>query len=259
MAPMIKVLIVDDEELSRQAVKDLLKEWRDVEIVGECRNGFEAVETIPKLKPDLVFLDIQMPQLNGFDVIELLGEQAPAVIFVTAFDEYALKAFEAAAVDYVLKPVQAERLAKALDKYRRQVGGSNPVSLQPFIDSHQTHSAPLARILVRDGVKVHIVPAAEIRYIKAEDDYVMIHTANQALLKLERLSHLEKMLDRRSFCRIHRSFLLNVAFLAKVDSHKKESRTAVLLSGEKLPISRQGYGPLQKILNDEQRLSKPAG
>jgi two-component system LytT family response regulator len=250
---------VDDEELSRQAVKDLLKERRDVECVGECRNGFEAVETIPKLKPDLVFLDIQMPQLNGFDVIELLGDQVPAVIFITAFDEYALKAFEAAALDYLLKPVQAERLAKALDKYRRQVGESNPISFQPFIAGYQTHSAPLARVLVRDGVKVHIIPAAEIRYVKAEDDYVMIHTADQALLKLERLSHLEKMLDSRSFCRIHRSFLLNVAFLAKVDSHKKESRIAVLLSGEKLPISRQGYGQLQKILDDEQRLAKPAG
>ncbi|RPI79083.1 MAG: DNA-binding response regulator [Desulfobacteraceae bacterium] len=253
---MIRVLIVDDEDLSRQALKNLLQESGDVEIMGECRNGFEAVESIPRLKPDLVFLDIQMPQLNGFDVVELLEEPAPAVIFVTAFDEYALKAFEASALDYLLKPVQAERLAKALEKYYRQTAGLKPVSFAPFIESHQAHSAPLARILVRDGQKIHIVPTTDIMYVKAEDDYVMLHTAQKALLKLERLSRLEKMLDYRTFCRIHRSFLLNIVYLDKIAACSKESRLAVLKNGAKLPISRQGYRSLQKILNDEKRLSR---
>jgi two-component system LytT family response regulator len=246
---MMRVLIVDDEDLSRQALENFLKEVADVELSGVCRNGFEALESIPKLKPDLVFLDIQMPQLNGFDVIELLGEQAPAVIFVTAFDEYALKAFETAALDYLLKPVQAERLAKALDKYRRQAAVPSPISFAPFITSHQAHSAPLSRILVRDGQEIHIVPTAEIMYVKAEDDYVMLHALQKSLLKLERLIRLEKMLDPRFFCRIHRSYLLNITFLERIEAPKKESRVAVLKNEEALPVSRQGFGHLQKILD----------
>jgi two-component system LytT family response regulator len=248
MATAIKVLIVDDEELSRQALLNLIQAFPDIEIIGQGRNGFEAIQLVQKLKPDLIFLDIQMPKLNGFDVIELLGEQAPAVIFVTAFDEYALKAFEAAALDYLLKPVQAERLAKALAKFRRQFANQSSPSYLPLITGHQTYSAPLTRVLVRDGMQIHIIPANEIMYIKAEDDYVMIHAVQQALLKLERLSHLEKMLDPQYFCRIHRSFLLNISYLAKIEPSDKESRCVILKNGEKLPVSRQGYQLLQKIL-----------
>jgi len=248
VSDVIRAFIVDDEAPARAALKEELTRFPEIEVLAEAENGFAAVKSVLELKPDLLFLDIQMPRLDGFDVIELLGEEAPAVVFVTAFDAYALRAFEARALDYLLKPVRSERLAACLGKVKQVLGRLEPSSRQGLIAERRDREAPLNRILVRVGVDVHLIPVKEISHLEAQDDYVRIHAPPKSYLKSERLGRLEQLLDSRQFCRIHRSFILNLEFLAKIEPWSKESRIAKLKTGVTLPVSREGYGRLKVLL-----------
>ncbi len=253
MSERMSVIIVDDEPLARESLRGALEEIGDIEIVRECSNGFEAVQAVHELKPDLVFLDIQMPRLDGFDVVELLGSDMPFIIFVTSYDEYALRAFDAEALDYILKPVKVERLRKAIDRVRRvreQVSVEDTRPFEVLIDKHRDTLAPLSRVLIRSGTDVFILSVGDIIYFEAQDDYVKIYTNKEgrSYLKSERMGHLEKMLDSRNFCRIHRSYIINVSFLKKIEPYTKDSRLAILEGGQKLPISRSGYTRLMELL-----------
>jgi two-component system, LytTR family, response regulator len=248
MNQKIKAIIVDDEALARDSIREAVNQFDDIEIINECTNGFEAVQAIHQSKPDLIFLDIQMPKLDGFDVVELLGKEAPAIIFVTAYDEYALRAFEAEALDYLLKPVNNQRLQKSIQRVREQLSSKVPRQMEQLIDLHQENMAPLTRVLIRDGMDIHILPEEDIIYIEAKEDYVKFHTEKRSYMKLERMSNLENKLNPRNFCRIHRSYLLNINYLVKIEPYSKDSRIAKLKSGITLPISRSGYNRLLELL-----------
>jgi two-component system LytT family response regulator len=247
MSSKIRSLVVDDEALARQALKDVLSQLDNIEIVGECSNGFEVVKEVEEKKPDLIFLDIQMPKLDGFDVVELLGEESPFIIFVTAYDEYAIRAFETHALDYLMKPVRAERLQQALDRVREQMKLKIPQTTNVLIQSHKSQFIPVSRILVRHGLDIFIIPVEEITHIQAEDDYVRIFTSEKSYLKQERMNRLEQTLDPRTFCRIHRSYILNINYLSKIEPHSKDSKVAILKNKTFLPISRSGYDQLMKL------------
>ena len=246
--PELQVLIVDDEPLAREGLVQALADFEEVNILGECANGFEAVKSIKKLKPDLVFLDIQMPKLNGFDVLELLEEDPPFIVFVTAYDEYALKAFEFHALDYILKPVRTERLAKTMKKVMQRLQERKNQPVGALLAGHQERQTPLTRILIRDRTHVHIIPVEDILYLEAQDDYVSICTIDKSLLKKETLTHLEGLLDNRQFIRIHRSYLLNINYLKKIEPYSKDSRIAILNNNKTLPVSRSGYSRVIKLI-----------
>lgn len=242
----MKALIVDDEDLARAIVREHLAVHPDIEIVAECANGFEAVKAAAQHQPDLVFLDIQMPKLDGFEVLELLEAdgQRPAVVFVTAYDQHALRAFEAQAVDYLLKPFSKERFEAALAK-ARALRGSRPAATQLAAENRQ--GRPLTRIVVKDGTKVTVIPLDRLDWVQAQDDYVLLRTEGKNLLKQQTLGSLEAQLDPARFIRVHRSFILNLDRLAKVEQDGKEHREAVLRDGARLPVSRAGYQRLREL------------
>lgn len=241
----IKVLIADDEEHNREALKSMLCENPLISVDALCKDGFETIAAVHQYKPDLLFLDINMPRLSGFDVLELLGEQAPPVVFVTAYDEHALKAFETSAIDYVLKPVSPERLQKAIDKFIK-TGTREKKDYVRFLDEQKTLGAPLSRILVKDGTEIFIIPVNEIVYIKAEDDYIGIVTEKRMYLKQDRLSFVETILDKSQFYRIHRSYILNINYLSKLESTGKDSYKALLKNGTSIPVSANGFKELSR-------------
>jgi len=241
----LRVIIVDDEEPARMALRADLSAAGEIEIIAECANGFEAVKAVTELAPDLLFLDVQMPKLDGFEVLDLVGRDVP-VVFVTAYDEFALRAFEVHAVDYLLKPVSRERLGEALGRARaRRTPRPAPAALR---EAARPPGAPLERVVIRDGANVHVVPVDKIDYVEAQDDYVAFRTGGKALLKEQPLGEVETQLDPRRFVRIHRSYLLNIDRLAKVELYAKDSRIAILVDGTKLPLSRAGYQRLQQLL-----------
>jgi two-component system LytT family response regulator len=243
---MIKAIIIDDEALARSVIKNYLKGRNDVEIVAECANGFEGLKAIQGEHPDLIFLDIQMPKLSGFELLELLDEP-PVIIFSTAFDEYALRAFELSAADYLLKPYTRQRfdeaMAKALSKitdhHEEAVEVARVVKVTP---------RPIDRIAVRNGTRITIIPSAEIDYIEAQDDYVAVHTNGKKYLKQLTMKYLEEALPSQDFVRVHRSFLVSVSLIDKLEAYSKDSYLAILKTGEKIPVSRTGYGLLRERL-----------
>jgi two-component system LytT family response regulator len=243
----LRVLIVDDEEPARALLREYVGRAGGVEIVGECRNGFEAVKAVNDLAPDLVFLDIQMPKLNGFEVLELLGREV-AVVFATAFDEHAIRAFEVNAVDYILKPVSPERVKTALDRARQRIAARAPLPVAQLAAAARPAGEPASRIVVRQGPKVHVIPADKLDYAEAQDDYVSLRSEGKSYLKQQTLGDLEASLDPRHFVRIHRSCLLNIDRLARIDTEGGEPRAAVLHDGTRLPLSRSGYGRLKQLL-----------
>jgi len=247
-AKRIRTLIVDDEPLARSLLREYLGAHPDIEIVAECANGFEAVKAVAEHEPDLLFLDIQMPKLTGFEVVDLL-ERDVAVVFVTAYDEHALKAFDVHAIDYVLKPLEPARLARTLEHVRRLIGapGTNARYREVAAASLPETRRP-DRILIRDQAKVHVVPVEQVDYIEALDDYVCVHAGGVKHLKQQTLAELERLLDPERFVRIHRSYLLNVERLARIEPFGKDSRVAVLKSGAELPVSRAGYQRLAKLM-----------
>jgi two-component system LytT family response regulator len=241
------VVIVDDEEPARAILREYLSAEGDIELLAECRNGFEAVKAVADLKPDLVFLDIQMPKLDGFEVVELIGKDVP-VVFVTAFDEHAIHAFEVNAVDYLLKPVGSDRFKAALQRVRQRFPSQPPTPVSQLISAARPENRSLERILVRQGARVDVVPVDRLDYAEAQDDYVSLKVAGKEMLKQQTLGDLAQSLDPSQFVRIHRSFLLNLDRLARLDSDDRDNRVAVLSDGTRLPVSRSGYARLKELL-----------
>jgi two-component system LytT family response regulator len=240
-------VIVDDEEPARAVLREYLAEHEGLELVAECRNGFEAVKAVAERRPDVVFLDIQMPKLDGFEVVELIGPDVN-VVFVTAFDEHAVRAFEVNAVDYLLKPVSPERFAACLERARKRVTARTPLPVPELLSAMRPPGRHLERILVRLGSGVEIIPASRLDYAEAQDDYVCLRTGGRELLKQQTLSQLEADLDPLRFVRIHRSYLLNVERLARIETEGREQRVAVLIDGTRLAVSRAGYARLRDLL-----------
>jgi two-component system LytT family response regulator len=243
----LRVVIVDDEEPARAVLREYLERAGGIEIAGECKNGFEAVKAVNDLRPDLLFLDVQMPKLNGFEVLELLGRDVP-VVFVTAFDEHAIKAFDVHAVDYVLKPVSPERVAMALERARQRLAPREPVPVAGLAAAARPAGQFVSRIVVRHGARVHVIAADKLDYAEAQDDYVSLHAEGKEHLKQQTLGDLEGSLDPARFVRIHRSYLLNLDRLARIDSEGGEPKAVVLTDGTRLPLSRSGYGRLKSML-----------
>lgn len=240
---MKKTIIIDDEPLARAIVKEFLKAIPEIEVVAECGDGFEGAKLIGELKPDLIFLDVQMPKINGFEMLEILSHQ-PAVIFTTAFDEYALKAFEVHALDYLLKPFSEERLLQAVQKYLSKAEEKNEEL--PAVNYPQPDEQ--FRIVIKDGSEIKIVPTAEIEYLEAYDDYVKIFAKSGKYLKKKTMNHFEQSLPAAQFIRIHRSYILNINELTKIESYEKNSYVAILRSGARVPISRTSYSDLKARL-----------
>lgn len=244
---LMRAVIVDDEAPARALLREYLSAHDDIEVVGECANGFEAVKAIGELKPDLVFLDIQMPKLDGFEVLELL-DPGPSVVFVTAFDEFALKAFEVHAVDYLLKPYGRERLAEALARVRERAGQPTPVAAPALHAAAREPGRFVERVIVKDGAKVHVIPIERLDYLEAQDDYVAIHAEGKSHLKAGTLAELSAGLDPARFVRVHRSYVVHVERIARLELYAKDSRVAILHDGRELPVSRSGYARLKELL-----------
>jgi two-component system, LytTR family, response regulator len=243
---MSKIVTIDDEPLARSIVKEYLQKYPDLEIVQECNDGFEGFKAIQQYEPDLIFLDIQMPKINGFEMLELL-DQAPAVIFTTAFDEYAIKAFEAHAVDYLLKPFSQERFDKAIQKWKEQKV-STQKNTDELLETASHSPAQSQRIVVKTGSKIKIIPVHDVFYLEAADDYVKVHTQEGSFLKNKTMSHFEKTLDPQQFVRSHRSYIINIQQITRIDPYEKDNHVAILKSGAKVPVSRNGYIKLRTVL-----------
>lgn len=243
----MKVVIIDDEMLARSIVKEYLQKHTQLELAQECSDGFEGLKAIQQHQPDLIFLDIQMPKINGFEMLELI-EQPPAIIFTTAFDEYALKAFEAHAIDYLLKPFDQERFDKAVTKWMDQKNISTDNSTQELLETASQSPAQSHRIVVKNGSKIKIIPVHDVFYLEAADDYVKIHTQEGYFLKNKTMNHFEQVLDKQQFVRGHRSYIVNVQQITRIDPYEKDNHVAVLRSGAKVPVSRGGYGKLKTVL-----------
>lgn len=243
----IRAVIVDDEELSRALLKEYLAPFADVEIVAECADGFEAVRAVNDLGPDLLFLDIQMPKLDGFEVLDLIGNDV-GVIFVTAYDEHALRAFEVHALDYLVKPFSAERLGRAVGRARAGLEDLKVRSPAMVVADARPAAGPVRRVIVRSGPNVDVVPVDRIDYVLAQDDYVAYVAGGKHYLKQQTLADVEHQLDPARFVRIHRSHILNVDRLARIELTAKDSRAAILQDGTVLPISRSGYSKLKALL-----------
>jgi two-component system LytT family response regulator len=246
---MKKILIIDDEPLARLLVKEYLQGREGVEVVGECDNGFEAIKSVMKLKPDLLVLDVQMPKISGFEMLEVL-EDRPDVIFATAFDEYAIKAFEQNAVDYLLKPFSKERFDAAIDKWLKQKVQQSPEEKKVNdVTAFPTAGAPSNnRIVVRNNNEITIVPVADVVYIEAFDDYVKIFTKDNFFLKKKTMNYYEESLDPTMFFRTHRSFIINLQQLSRIEPMEKNSYIVLLKGGKKVPLSRSSYIKLKEKL-----------
>lgn len=240
---MKSCIIIDDEPLARSIVVEYLMSYPEIKILAECSDGFEGMKAIQSLQPDLIFLDVQMPKINGFELLELI-DNPPAIIFTTAFDEYALKAFEANAIDYLLKPFNKDRFDKAIQKFNS--------NLIPKIETDKiqlpANSSQQNRIVVKSEGKIKIIPTNEIQYIEANGDNVKIMSNEGSFSKNKTMSYFEEQLSTNDFVRIHRSYLVNVSLVSRIDAYDKESHLAVLSNGIQLPVSKSGYQRLKEIL-----------
>ncbi|HTQ28886.1 MAG TPA: LytTR family DNA-binding domain-containing protein [Puia sp.] len=244
----MKAIIIDDEPLARQIIREYLQTHPGIELVQECNDGFEGVKAIQQFQPDLIFLDIQMPKINGFEMLELI-EEPPAVIFTTAFDDFAIRAFESHAVDYLLKPFSKERFDKAVQKLLDQRNVTYAKENTSFLLETAAQSpAQQQRVVVKIGGKIKIIPIDEIHYLEAADDYVKIHTREGSFLKNKTMSHFEQTLDPQYFVRTHRSYMLNIQQITRIDPYEKENHIAILKSGGRVPVSKAGYVKLRGVL-----------
>ena len=240
----MKTIIIDDEPLARSIIKEYLQLYNNIEVVAECNDGFEGMKAIQQCKPDLIFLDIQMPKINGFEMLELF-EDPPSVIFTTAFDEFAIKAFELNAVDYLLKPFNKERFDKAIQKFLQQAPTQQT---QAVLETAAQSPSQQNRIVVKVGNKIKIIPVNQINYLEAADDYVKIVTAEGSFLKKRTMNFFEQSLTTWHFVRIHRSYIVNTQLITRIDAHEKDSHLVLLSSGAKLPVSKTGYSKLKEVL-----------
>jgi two-component system LytT family response regulator len=244
----MKAIIIDDEPLARIIVKEYLQGYPQIELVSECNDGFQGIKAIQQYQPDVIFLDIQMPKINGFEMLELI-EDPPDVIFTTAFDEYAIKAFESHAIDYLLKPYSKERFDKAIQKWLDQANTVvSKTNTQELLETVSQSPAQHQRVVVKIAGKIKIIPIEEINFIEAADDYVKIYTKEGSLLKNKTMAHFEKVLDPQHFVRTHRSYILNVQQITRIDPYEKDNHIAILKSGAKVPVSKTGYGKLKMVL-----------
>ena len=243
----IRAVIVEDEELARQILREMLQSHPEIEVVAECLDGFAAVKMVPELKPDLLFLDIQMPKLDGFEVLELIGDEV-AVVFVTAYDQHALRAFEVHAVDYLLKPFSAERFEAALDRAKRRIGQKTLPDPAEFAATARETGHFAERIVVKDGPRVQIIPVSKLDYAEAQDDYVSLASQGKKHMKQQTISSLEACLNPKDFLRIHRSYIVNLQRVSKLEPYGKDSHVVTLTDGTRLPVSRSGYGRLRSLL-----------
>jgi two-component system LytT family response regulator len=240
----MKALIIDDEPLARAIVRDYLAGYPAIEVAGECGDGFEGLKAIAATQPDLLFLDVQMPKITGFEMLELIEGEPPAVIFTTAYDEYALRAFESSAVDYLLKPFSRERFDKAM---RRFLEGGTPRQLQALSEAVK-HPDEGARVVVKRGNSIRILATADVHYIEAFDDYVKLFTKEGFELKKKSMNYFEKVLNPSEFVRTHRSYIINLKELSRIEPMQGETHMAVLRSGAQVPVSRNGYARLREVL-----------
>ncbi|MBC7936914.1 MAG: response regulator [Rhizobacter sp.] len=244
---MSKVILIDDEPLARSVVAEYLEAHPGLNIVQQCGDGFEGIKAIQQHQPDLVFLDIQMPKINGFEMLELL-DQPPAIIFTTAFDEYAIKAFEAHATDYLLKPFSQERFDKAIEKWKEQRTNIAKPDTNALLETASQSPVQSDRIVVKNGNKIKIIPVADIFYLEAADEYVKIHTAEGYFLKKKTMGFFETSLPVQQFVRSHRSYIVNVQQITRIEPYEKDNYVAVLKTGPQVPVSRTGYVKMREVL-----------
>jgi two-component system LytT family response regulator len=246
----LRTVIIDDEAPARELMRYYLNDAPEIDIIAECADGFSGLKTISELKPDLVFLDIQMPRLTGFELIEVMTEK-PAIIFTTAYDQFAIKAFEMNAVDYLLKPFPKERLHEAINKVIKRSGPEKTERIPPsrLIERMPEQGGPLNRIVVRKGNAINLIPIDQVRYIAAEDDYVMVYHSAGKALKQQTLKFYEDNLPGTDFVRVHRSYIVRILDINRIAPYGKDNHVAILKSGEKLPVSRAGYKHLKEELN----------
>jgi two-component system LytT family response regulator len=243
----ITALIVDDEDLARLVLRELIEAHPELEVVAECANGFAAVKAVTEHRPDLIFLDVQMPKLSGFDVLELIGTETP-VIFVTAHDQYAIRAFEVHAVDYLLKPIGRERFEAALERAKSRLGKKMPPPPE-LAAAARPPKHFLERIVVRDGTRVTLIPVGKLDYAEAQDDYVALASEGKKHLKQQTIASLECCLDPDRFVRVHRSYIVNFERVARIEPYGKDSRLAILADGTRLPVSKTGFARLRILLD----------
>jgi len=244
---MKKVIIIDDEPLARAVVIEYLQNHPDLVVAQVCGDGYEGVKAIQQYKPDLIFLDIQMPKINGFEMLELI-ENPPSVIFATAFDEFAIKAFDAHAIDYLLKPFNQERFDKAISKWNEQKNSQTGKNTQELLETASFSPSQSQRIVIKDGSKIKIIPLHEVFYLEAADDFVKVYTKEGYFLKNKTMGHFEQILDATQFVRSHRSYIINISQITRIDPYEKDNHLAILKSGAKIPVSRTGYPKLKSIL-----------
>jgi two-component system LytT family response regulator len=245
----LRTVIIDDESPAREILKHYLKDFTEIDIIAECADGFSGLKTIAELKPDLVFLDIQMPRLTGFELIEVMTDK-PVIIFTTAYDQFAIKAFELNAIDYLLKPFPKERLRFAVNKAIEKIGkGKEEKPPRDLLEKLPMASSPLNRVVVRKGNAISLIPVDQLRYVEAQDDYVMIYHSTGKALKQQTMKFYEDNLPGKDFVRIHRSFIVRVSEIKRIEPYGKDNHVAILHSGDKLPVSRAGYKHLKEELN----------
>ncbi len=239
-----KIILIDDEPLARALLQEYLGAHPQIQIVANCADGFEGMKAIQQHQPDLIFLDVQMPKLNGFEMLELIDEP-PSVIFTTAFDEFALKAFDAQAIDYLLKPFSEERLAAAIQKF---IASSKDKGIKKPLETPIIQSFQAPRVVVKDNHQIHIVPFSDIVYLEAADDYVKIHTPQRYYLKKKTMTFFEESLPMGDFCRVHRSFIIAMNQIAKVEPYEKDGAIVTLKNRVEVPVSKAGYVRLKSVL-----------
>lgn len=243
---MIKSIIIDDEPLARSILREYINDWPEVDVVAACNDGFEGIKAIQQFEPQLIFLDIQMPKINGFEMLELL-DHIPAVIFTTAFDEFAIKAFEKNALDYLLKPFSKERFNQAMEKFSKG-NPSNESGVKAVVDEATTREERHNRIVIKDGSKIRIIPVTGIHYLEAADDYVKIISNEGSFLKKRTMSFYENALESFNFVRVHRSYIVNVKLITRIDPMEQGNHQIRLSTGEDIPVSKTGYSRLKKVM-----------
>jgi two-component system LytT family response regulator len=244
----MKAIIIDDEPLARSIVIEYLQSYPEIELAAECNDGFEGIKAIQQYQPDLIFLDIQMPKINGFEMLELL-EPAPGVIFTTAYDEYAIKAFESHAVDYLLKPFSKDRFDKAIQKWL-MTGNTRleKTGTQSLLESAAQSPAQNQRVVVKIAGKIKIIQVEEIHFLEAADDYVKIHTKDGTYLKNKTMGYFEQVFNSQYFVRTHRSYIVNIQEITRIEPYEKESWVVILKSGAQVPVSKTGHAKLKTVL-----------
>jgi two-component system LytT family response regulator len=246
----VRTIIIEDEAPARDILKHYLKDIDSIELIAECADGFSGLKSISEMKPDLIFLDIQMPKLSGFEMLEVIDEK-PEIIFTTAYDQFAIKAFELNAVDYLLKPFPRERLIEAVKKVMEKVGAGkgNKKPADQLLAKKPEPSFPVSRIVVRKGNAINLIPVEHVKYVEAQDDYVMIYHSGGKALKQQTMKFYEDNLPKADFVRIHRSYIVKVEEIKRIEPYGKDNHVAILQSGDKLPVSRAGYKHLKEELN----------